>query len=183
MTSIHTELPRGRTLTAYDVAELWTQEHRLELIDGILSELAPASFVHQRAQARLLKPLFAAETDDVEIFAAPFDILSEDTAVQPDILVVDRADVADGKHLEAIPLLVVEVLSPSTALRDLNTKFKRYERAGIQSYWVVDPIEPRLIAWELADGSYAEAANIGPDETWTAPGPLPITITPRDLIR
>jgi len=69
-----------------------------------------------------------------------------------------------------------------TALRDLNTKFKRYERAGIPSYWVVDPIALRFTAWELRDGRYVEVADIGPDDEWTSVRPFEVTIRPAELL-
>jgi len=38
-----------------------------------------------------------------------------------------------------LPLLAVEILSPSTRRFDLTVKRSRYESAGVPSYWVVDP--------------------------------------------
>ena len=55
-------------------------------------------------------------------------------------------------------------------------------RDGCPSYWVVDPVELRLTAWELADGSYVRVADIGPDEEWTAERPFPVTIAPGRLL-
>jgi len=184
MTSLHTGPPRGTALTAYAVAHMMESgqlDERHELIDGVLIEMPAPSHEHQFVQAALLKLFFAVETKNVRVLAAPFDILSEDTAVQPDIVVIRRSRVTT-QYLEEIPLLAVEILSPSTALRDLNTKFKRYERAGIPSYWVVDPIELRLVAWELHGDRYAEVADIGPESEWTSTQPFEVTIRPTELI-
>jgi Uma2 family endonuclease len=38
-----------------------------------------------------------------------------------------------------IPLLVVEVLSPSTVRRDRDRKTGIYLRAGVREVWLVDP--------------------------------------------
>lgn len=43
-------------------------------------------------------------------------------------------------------------------------------------------VEPRLTAWELHDGTYVEAADVGPDETWTAEQPFTVTLSPGDLV-
>jgi len=114
------------------------------------------------------------------VLTAPLDVLAEDTAVQPDIIVCGPGLPA-GRHLEGPPLLVVEVVSPSTRLHDYNVKFARYERACIPSYWVVDPDELRLTAWELRDGRYVEVADLT-DGDWTAAQPYPVTVRPSALL-
>lgn len=80
------------------------------------------------------------------------------------------------------PLLAVEVLSPSTRLIDLNTKKARYEEAGCASYWVIDPIGLRLIAWELVDGAYQLVADVAGGDEWTATLPFPVTLAPGSLL-
>ncbi len=175
-------IPVGRALTALDVAELCDERIRYELIDGVLIEMPSPSRPHQRAVVRLIGLLLAAEPPGAEVLTAPFDILSEDTAVQPDVIVIPKGPTAAHGYVEGAPLLVVEVLSPSTALYDLNTKFKRYERAGVTSYWVIDPVKLRLIAWELRDGEYVEVADVTGKESWTAELPFPVTITPAELV-
>ena len=181
MTSLPIDTVRGRELTAYDVAELWDESQRLELIDGVLIVMDSPVPEHQIVQAGLLERMFPACPRSLRVLAAPFDIIDEHTAVQPDIIVIDR-EVPKSKYLEVLPKLVVEILSPSTRLRDLNTKFKRYERAGIPSYWVIDPAVLHLIVWELHDGRYVEVADVSPEETWTATQPFEVAITPGRLL-
>jgi len=80
---------------------------------------------------------------------------------------------------DSTALLVVKVLSPSTRLIDLNVKRAAYERAGVASYWVVDPVELHLTAWELPEGRYADVSG---DEAWAATSPYDVTIVPSRLI-
>ena len=68
------------------------------------------------------------------------------------MLVIDKRIVVDDK-VEGSPLLAVEVLSPSSRRRDVGDKLTAYRDAGVPSYWVVDPINPRLRAWQLEDGT------------------------------
>jgi Uma2 family endonuclease len=137
---------------------------------------------HQIASARLFSVLDAARPRDLLVLCAPLDVaLTLDTVLQPDVLVARRGDFTE-KDLPLAPLLAVEILSPSTRLIDLNLKKARYELAGCASYWVVDPDEPSLIAWDLRGGQYVQTAEATGDETFTARIPYPVAITPTQLI-
>jgi Uma2 family endonuclease len=83
----------------------------------------------------------------------------------------------------ATSILAVEVLSPSSRRRDVGDKLTAYRDAGVPSYWVVDPVNPRLRAWELEDGQYVEIADVSGDEEWTATEPFEVTVRPADLTR
>ncbi|MCI5224154.1 MAG: Uma2 family endonuclease [Candidatus Electrothrix sp. AR4] len=52
---------------------------------------------------------------------------------QPDILFIrkDNLSIIGEKMIEGIPVLLVEVLSPSSSYHDLRTKFRVYERSGV----------------------------------------------------
>ncbi len=85
---------------------------------------------------------FVKEKKAGRVFSAPLDVaLDDDHVVQPDILFIrqENLGIIGKKIIEGAPDLVVEVLSPSSAYHDLRTKFRAYERAGVQEYWIVDP--------------------------------------------
>lgn len=178
-----TVLPQSRPLTADDIAAIPDDGHRYELIDGTLIVTPAPSWRHQRAVARLLRTLMDAVPDDgLEVLAAPFDVrLADDTVLQPDVLVCHVRDLTQ-RNLPAAPLLAIEVLSPSTRLVDLNLKRARYEAAGSDSYWVVDPAAPSITAWELRGGAYAEVSSVTGGELFTATHPFPVALAPRDLV-
>lgn len=52
------------------------------------------------------------------------------------------------------PDWVAEVLSASTAKRDLGVKFRGYHRAGVGHYWVVDRLNRVLLVYERTERSY-----------------------------
>ncbi|WP_323793324.1 Uma2 family endonuclease [Nocardioides sp.] len=179
-----TTLPRTG-MTRDDLAALVPEEpddgHRYELIDGTLIVTPAPGFRHQVASVQLTVLLHQACPSELAVLTAPFAVgLGVDTEVQPDLLVASR-DAFTDKDLPGAPLLAVEILSPSTRLIDLNLKKARYEEAGCASYWVVDPLELRLLAWELRDGTYVQVADVGEDEAWSAVLPFPVTITPSTL--
>lgn len=156
---------------------------RHELLDGVLLVSAAPAMRHQRAVTRLLRALDSVCPAGLEVFPAPFDVaLSDDTVLEPDVLVARVADLTE-RDLPKPPLLAVEVLSPSTRRYDLLLKRSRYEAAGTPSYWVVDPDEPSVIAWELRDGTYAEAGRAVGEDPLELDAPFAVRIVPADLVR
>lgn len=100
--------------------------------------------------------------------------------LQPDLLVARRIDFTE-RHLPTAPLLAVEVLSPSTRLIDLNLKRARYQAAGCPAYWVIDPDEPSLTAWELRGGEYVEVGCFVGEDEHAATAPFAVTVAPSRL--
>jgi Uma2 family endonuclease len=62
---------------------------------------------------------------------------------------------------EAPPLLVVEVVSPSTVAIDYRTKHSEYAVLDIPEYWIVDPIEMKVTICTLKDGAYMDQVFTG----------------------
>jgi Uma2 family endonuclease len=88
------------------------------------------------------------------VFSSPADIeFDPHTLVQPDVFVAPSVAGRRPRNWAEITglLLAVEVLSPSSARADRMTKRRRYQRAGVPEYWVVD-LDARLIErWRPRD--------------------------------
>jgi Uma2 family endonuclease len=176
-----TTLPRSRPLTRADLETMPDDGHRYELIDGALVVTPAPSSGHQGVVVELCYLLRGLCPSELRVIVAPFDVaLSEDSVLQPDLLVARREDITD-RDLPTAPLLAVEVLSPSTRRIDRMLKYARYEAAGCPSYWIVDPDEPALTVFELRDDRYVEAEHVIGDETCRVTRPFPVEIRPSDL--
>jgi Uma2 family endonuclease len=176
------ELAWGAPVTYADLQRMPEDGHRREIIDGVLIVSPSPIPLHQLVVARLHLVLAEAAPAGAVVLFAPVDWkLSDLTVVIPD-LVVTRHDDLDGKFLVDTPLLVVEVLSPSTRLTDLGSKRMLYERSGVTDYWIVDPQVPRLTALRLDDGTYREVAVVDGDAQLEATSPFPVRVRPADLI-
>ena len=170
-------------LTVQDLEGMPDDGRRHELIDGVLVVSPSPGRRHQKIAYRLYGVLEAACPPEFEVMGAPFAVHSGDKIeLQPDVLVGLDEDFTD-KDLPAPPVLAVEVLSPSTAMYDLNLKKAVYERLGTGSYWVIDPEEPALTVFELdEEGRYQQVAKAAGDEVFEAERPFPVRIVPRDLL-
>lgn len=71
-----------------------------------------------------------------------------------------------------------------TVHRYLNRKKAAYERFGAGSYWVVVPDldKPEVIAFELHEGRYREAAHATGGQTFVAARPFCIEVVPSRLV-
>jgi Uma2 family endonuclease len=104
--------------------------------------------------------------------------------VQPDVLVARYADLTED-DLPRAPVLAVEVISPTSRLRDAHLKKAVYARLGAPSFWLVAPArdKPSVTVFELAGGAYQEIAHVAGAESWTATLPYPVRVVPADLVR
>jgi len=174
-------LPRDGEWTLEDLDALPDDGLQYELVDGVLLVTPAPVPRHQRAVVRLVVLLSESCPGDLEVFVAPLDFRpTRRRSVQPDVLVTRRADVGP-KNLEHSPLLVVEVLSPTTRARDAVLKRHVYENAGVPAYWLVDPDEPSLTVLELRDGKYEEAAVVRGGERYGATWPYAVEVVPSAL--
>ncbi len=146
-------------------------EGRWELIHGKAYHMTPApSADHQFVVGELFFALRRFFGDKgCEVFVSPFDVFlgqkaSDDDAehiVQPDISVIcDKRQISQKGCLGA-PQLVIEVLSPATALKDFNEKFQLYEQSGVNEYWIADPLNRLVHVHAWADGYYTRRGTFG----------------------
>ena len=141
--------------TADMVRALPDDGKRYETVHGeLLVTPAPQAW-HQEVSQRLNRRLvdFLAESAVGHLFMSPADISwSHDTLVQPDLFVVDleEARTMDWAQMHNL-LLVVEVLSPSTARYDRFTKRRLYQEVPINTYWIVDPDTRSVEVWTPQD--------------------------------
>ena len=154
--------------------------NRYETVHGELLVTPAPRLWHQAIVTRLTVDLYRyLEAQPVGIaLHSPADISwSEDTLVQPDVFVadLDQARTLDWLEVKTL-LLVIEVLSPSTARYDRFTKRRLYQEVEIPAYWIVDPdrrlveqwtpdrelpdIEQREVTWHPAGAAHAFTINL-----------------------
>ncbi|MEQ9307592.1 MAG: Uma2 family endonuclease [Marinoscillum sp.] len=155
----------------------WSFEERVELIKGKLFRMSPApKRSHQEIGGDLFVSIYTfLKGGACKVYQAPFDVRfpsrSEDaddqtfTVVQPDICVICDHSKLDDAGCKGAPDLIVEILSPSTASKDLNEKYQLYEEHGVQEYWVVYPGECVLEIYDLQHGKYVSRGKFVRENT------------------
>jgi len=79
--------------------------------------------------------------------------ITDDTVLIPAMLIV-CGEIGE-KYLDFPPILVVEILSPSTASRDRKIKFNLYESQGVMYYLILSPESRKVEIYQWENGKYA----------------------------
>lgn len=129
------------------------EERRVELIDGVLYDMAAPTNIHQLICGEIFMVFrdFIRNSKGSCIPAmAPLDVqlnCDNRTMIQPDVLVIcDRNKLSNG-HVCGAPDLIIEILSPSTRKKDSFLKTMKYSEAGVREYWIVDPEKKRVLVY------------------------------------
>jgi Uma2 family endonuclease len=134
-----------------------------EVIDGILLRDPSPSCQHQRVSRRLqriLEDYFYEKDPQGEVFNAPLDLnLDAHTVVQPDLMYLPGSRPARNDPVDSIPELIVEILSPTSGRKDRVLKLNHYQLSGIPHYWILDPEDGLVEAYELRDGLYVSVVR------------------------
>lgn len=104
---------------------------RVELLDGLLTDMSPQGERHARVIQRLMR-LFSARLDLLRI-QMPL-ALGEGWVPEPDVALAHPHD--DPERHPATALIIVEVAMTSQA--EDRRKALAYARAGVARYWLVD---------------------------------------------
>jgi Uma2 family endonuclease len=159
-------------MTAKEFLALPESELPMEFIHGEVIMSPAPTLDHQRLLARLFD-LIRRLIPNGEVLFAPVDVyLDDENVVQPDILWVaaeSKCVSVEGRYLRGAPDLVVEIFSPGNTRRDKKDKFRLYEKHGVREYWMADPGDKWLEAWQLQEGRYSLIDIFGPGDSLASP--------------
>jgi Uma2 family endonuclease len=171
-TRINTSPP----VKTYTLEEFWQlpdppDRSKLELIAGVLFMTPPPADTHDDVVARLadiIIPQLKAEGYKGKFYFPRAAIwTSARTYLEPDLFYVSaelaarlppkRRDTAD---------LVVEVISPGSAIYDRNTKAETYAALGVRELWLIDEAEQTVeVRRQTGGGTFDEGRTFARGES------------------
>jgi Uma2 family endonuclease len=84
-------------------------------------------------------------------------VVNNTTVVRPDIAIICGKT---GNFITSPPVLIIEILSSSTALKDRHVKFGIYEEQRVKYYIIVNPDTKSYTIYALKGGHYTEQNNL-----------------------
>jgi Uma2 family endonuclease len=145
----------GRRLTEEEFVAWVRPKTRAEWVDGEVIIMAPDNNEHSDLVGFLSAVLriIARRTDAGEVRGQDFAVRfpAQKRRRVPDLLFIrkSRTRLLQPNHLEGPADLMLEIISPDSVGRDYTEKFGEYAAAGVKEYWIVDPLEKRLVAYAL----------------------------------
>lgn len=133
-------------------------DKRVELIDGVIYDMAPPKRMHQRLLMKLALAISSyseSQGGHCEVYPAPFFVrlhADDYTYVEPDISVICDPSKLSEEGCEGAPDWIIEITSPSTKRMDYGIKLFRYRSAGVKLYWIVDPEEKKVTVYHFNSG-------------------------------
>jgi Uma2 family endonuclease len=160
----------------------------IELIDGDLIVTGPQTEFHRRVVQRLCDDLARQAPAELTATREMDVVLGERQRPCPDVSVVSAAAAADLNRTYYLPadvVLVVEVVSKSSEIRDRETKPRRYAEAGIRHFWRVenDGGRPVVYVYELDPATRTYALTGIFHERLSLPVPFPVELSLTALSR
>ena len=152
---------RGKGPGNYTIEDYYAlpDDQRYELIDGKFYVMEAPTVEHQllagSVHAQFLAFIRSKKGKCIPI-VSPVDVkLDEDnkTMVEPDVVVVCDRDKITKRLVLGGPDFVMEVVSETSTRRDYVIKASKYEAAGVREYWIVDPLNKRVITYSFEEGS------------------------------
>ncbi len=140
----------------------------IELLDGEIVMTPPATDWHQSVSGSLYIFIHQCIKGGILRYAPIGLYVDEQNFVEPDLLWISekntQCELDKRGFWHGTPDLIVEILSPSTALRDKRVKFKLYEKLGVREYWIVDPEAKYIEVYHQQDGKFIQLGIYGAGE-------------------
>lgn len=164
-------------------AGIFTEDDRVELLNGDIIIMAPIGIRHIQAVRRLIRVMEQRFHDQCIVDCQNPFILDGVSEPQPDILLL-RLDALESEELPAPGdiHLIVEVAESSLGY-DRSTKHKAYAAAGIGEFWIVNLVNKLIEVYrDPAPEGYRTRLQVRPGES-IAPLAFPDTpIAANDIL-
>ncbi len=176
-------IPMEKGSETYTYADYltWPDEEHWEIIEGIAYNMTPApSRAHQEISGNLFFEIKKSLKGKCNIYSAPFDVVlcpegevhkNSPNVVQPDISVICDPKKLDDEGCKGSPDFIAEILSISTAKKDLKTKRILYEKYRVPEYWILHPGEHIIMVYKLD-----KKKKYGEPEIYSSEDKIPLTL-------
>ena len=151
-----TQLREMQSVTLAEFEAIKKQEGlTYELIDGVVMMSPRPGAKHQKISGKTYAKLLQILEDKNCEPILEIDLVLEQQNFVPDLMIICDENVDDMVRCEKPPLIIIEIVSPSSASRDHIIKREAYEKLGVQEYWIISPGERCITVFSFATNERA----------------------------
>lgn len=163
--------------------EILPEDVRTELIGGVIYQMAPIGDGHAFSTAYLNTLLARQSPQDVFVAMQNPLRLSDDTVVQPDVMIIRGEAMATVRTINAPDVRLVIEVADTSERHDRRRKLPRYARTGVPEVWLV-LVARRQIEVHRAPGpdGYAEVAVFAGDDIVASAAVPEIALTVAEVL-
>jgi Uma2 family endonuclease len=150
-----------------DFLELIREDQKADLLDGVIYLASPENIDHNKLLGWLYRVL-GSFVEERQLGLLTINRvayrLSDQTAPEPDLAFVRQEreqQIERTSYMQGAPDLAIEIVSSDSVRRDYVRKRARYEEAGVEEYWIVDPDEQKAVFLVRESGAFIEAGLDG----------------------
>ena len=147
-------------VTVNEFHRLVPDGQKADLIDGVIYMASPDSRRSNsltKFLSSLMHMYYEAKDLGGEVFVTRFAFrLTRYRAPEPEVAYVRprRVHLIREREMKGAPDIAVEVVSRDSRSRDYGEKFQLYQKAGVEEYWIIDPLQNRAEFHRLRNKTY-----------------------------
>jgi Uma2 family endonuclease len=155
-------LPRRRFMVAeveaMVTAGVMDEDERVELIGGELVPMSPKGNQHEIVKIALLERWYRVQAEECRLAPETTFRLSDDTYLEPDVVIYPRATGLKG--LTGPNALLVVEIADSSLRYDMGRKAALYASFGVRELWVIDAVKLTARVFQApSDEGYRQVAD------------------------
>ncbi len=145
-------------------------DKRFYMIDGVIIEMSPVQRVHSRLASMIdffvRQYVMSRDLGEVHIEHGFYVSGDRRTMLAPDVAFVSHARLRDQPEdgfISVMPDLAIEILSPSSLIRQIRRKARIYLDNGTSLVWIMLPAENGVDVCRSAEGARLDIEFVGAD--------------------
>jgi len=146
----------------------YAEEHH-EWVGGVVVKMSPVSFQHDEITGylrELFRAYFAIQSGGgvvkSDLFVMRLKLKDKVTRRQPDLQIIlqERFNKLKDMFTDGAADICIEVVSATSSATDYGDKFTEYEQAGVNEYWILDPLRKSATFHRLSDAKLYQQQTI-----------------------
>lgn len=127
------------------------KNYTYELIDGVVCMTPKFNLIYKNIIMNLSTEIRNyLKFKPYKVFSE-VELLVNDDVLNADICIVESFDILTTKRINIVPIIVIEIITPSKTYLEIDDKIYKYKNFGVGEYWIINPKNNTLTIFSLTN--------------------------------